>query len=50
MKIPLEVLDGLLYLNSWIRIPRIRVSGNAQFIVDTGSNITFINEPDALKL
>ncbi len=50
MIIPLKFEDGLLYLNTWVRIRRLRVSGNVQFVIDTGSNVTLINEPDALKL
>lgn len=50
MKIPLRFgEDGLLYLLAFIRLPR-RGLGQIEFIIDTGSNNTFINWLDVLKL
>lgn len=50
MRIPLEILETKLQVNSVFRCGGIRCSGQVTFIVDTGSPLTLLSEGDALKL
>lgn len=51
MKIPLKIIDGKIFVNSIITALRYRIGiSQVEFIVDTGSNETFISEGTALKL
>lgn len=51
MKIPLQFYDGRLIVLVSLTSSKYRLGiAHAQFIVDTGSSVTFISDGDALRL
>ena len=51
MKIPLKIIDGRILVNSTIIASHYHIGlGQVEFLVDTGSNETFISEGTALRL
>ncbi len=51
MRIPIEIVNEQLEVNALIHSKRCRVGmALVDFVVDTGSNVSFISYKDALRL
>lgn len=51
MKIPLKIIEGLIFVNAVLITPKYHIGlGQVEFLVDTGSSETFISEGTAVKL
>lgn len=50
IKIPLQIVNGMISVVVGVRIPQMRIWGVNKFFIDTGSPESFIGEQDANRL